>query len=346
MLFVSGTANSAQDASWATSTQAVYQAGPGTAVVGKRWSMRARSSDLNFHIHLDTQTNMQRGNWYGEIRSYEKFYIKAYLITHDGQKLYLKLKDVKARGPDSSFGSWKDGPVTTRSQSVVFDFKRQDLERISTYSTFVIGYSSYKNKKKVKNISFPLKTFGQKLAELDGMIASQGGGFYLMTENQIQNTPLIKLPSFYRNRWQKSLNEVSQKLSRPMSELNNLSITSIKKLVSDGAKAAIRNRHKAIYDQEPNWSDLNVCPKPDVSYCRNIGREAYIKDTLVGGTFDYGKIKGVVWRSKNSIVRIYGGSIELGIEPDIYRASSAGYYYIVNKKGSIDVRSVKNILIR
>ena len=346
VLSLSGAASGAKDMSWETSTQPVYQAGPGTAVIGKRWSMGARSSDVNFYIHLDAQTNMQRGNWYGEIRSYEKFYIKAYLVTQDGQKLFLKLKDVKARGPDSAYGSWKDGPVTTRYQSVTFDFKRKELKTISTYSAFVIGYSSYKNSKKVKNISFPLKTFGKKLSELDAMITSQGGDFFLMTEDQIQNTPIRNLPSFYRSRWQKSLNEVSQKLSRPMSELNSLSITSIKKLVRDSAKAIKRNRHQAIYDQEPNWLDLNICPKPDVSYCRNIGREAYANDILVGGNFSYGKIKGVIWRSKNSIVRIYGGSIELGIEPDIYRAKSAAYYYIVRKKGALGVRPAKNMLIR
>lgn len=346
LLSLSGMASSADNMAWMPSNQPIFQAGPGTPVVGTRWSLRARSSDLNFHIHLDTQTDRQRGNWYGEIRSYEKFYIKVYLVDKKGRKSYLKLKDFAARGPDSEYGIWKKGPVTSRTQSVIFNFTREQLLKISQYASIIIGYSSYQSKNKIKNISFSLNTFSKKLSELDATITSQGGGFFLMTEDQVQNTPMRNLPKFLSNKWQKSLKQVSQKLSRPINELNKLSINSIKKLVSDSAKAAKRSRHQAIYDREPDWLDLNVCPKPDVNYCKNMGREAYANDLLVGGNFTYGKIKGVIWRSKNSIVRIYGGSLDLGIEPEIYRASSAAYYYIVSKKGSIDVRPAKNMLIR
>ena len=345
-LFYVGIANSADNLSWQTGFQPVHQAGPGSAVVGKRWSLGSRSSDLNFYIHLDAQTNMERGNWYGEIRSYEKFYVKTYVVDHKGRKKYLKLKGFAAQGPDSIHGIWKEGKETARVQSVVFDLTREQLNSISKFSAIIIAYSSYKNKDKTKNITFPLDTFRAKLSELDSSVTAQGGRLFLMTENQIKNTPMRSLPQSYRNKWQKSLKQVSLKLSRPINDLNKLSINGIKKLIKDTEKSAKRKQHQAIYSQQPNWLDLNVCPKPDVSYCRNIGREAYTNDLLFAGNFSYGKIKGVIWRSKGSIVRVYGGSIDLGIDPEIYRAKSAAYYYIVSKKGSLEIRAAKNMLIR
>ncbi len=47
----------------------------------------------------------------------------------------------------------------------------------------------------------------------------------------------------------------------------------------------------------------NVCPQPDVSYCKNIGQDAY---NASGAEFvkniRLGKITGVSWRPKGSMI--------------------------------------------
>ena len=109
-----------------------------------------------------------------------------------------------------------------------------------------------------------------------------------------------------------------------------------------------KKAYQAIYDQEPKWLDMNICPRSDVTYCLSIGKTAYDQpNIMLGSDFKYGEIIGVVWRSAGSIVRIYGGSLDYDIEPEIYRASEAQYYFILRgDEGRIDIRPCDNVVVR
>ena len=68
---------------------------------------------------------------------------------------------------------------------------------------------------------------------------------------------------------------------------------------------------------------------------------------MFGNEYDYGEIVGVVWRSEGSIIHVYGGSLDLGIDPDISRARKAGYYYILkSEEGFLKIRSAAGLLLR
>ena len=134
--------------------------------------------------------------------------------------------------------------------------------------------------------------------------------------------------------------------------LRRLSMNDIKDLLAagdkakdDARKAEIRARHQAIYDQEPEWRGMNICLVRYIDFCGNMGSEAYVDDIF--GDFTYGRIEGVVWREKGEIIRIYGGSIDLGIEPEIVRAGEDAYYYLIEtSSGGLDLRAAEGMLVR
>ena len=181
-----------------------------------------------------------------------------------------------------------------------------------------------------------------------------GGKRFLMTNEEIDNTPLQDLPEAIQKHWEKDIQKLSEHLDMSVADLRKYSMVGMKKLQKDkkdqaraAEKARKKRAHQAIYDQEPDWLDINNCPNPSLNQCNNVGKQAYETNPLIGEPFHYGTILGVVWRSEDSIVRIYGGNVDIGIEPEIYRATSAGYYYIVkNKKGYIDIRRVDGVTIK
>ena len=74
ILFLSApNVSTAEDRDWLIQQEAVTKSGPGTPIVGQRWSMGSLKNDLMFNIHLDASPDMLMGNWYGDIRSQERF---------------------------------------------------------------------------------------------------------------------------------------------------------------------------------------------------------------------------------------------------------------------------------
>jgi hypothetical protein len=60
----------------------------------------------------------------------------------------------------------------------------------------------------------------------------------------------------------------------------------------------------AVFAAQPRWQ--NICPKDDVSYCKNVGKNAHNNSTnppLLRG-IKVGKIIGVSWRPKDSVIGV------------------------------------------
>ena len=348
--------NAAEDVDWASSKDPLYATGSdssGGSIIGTRWAFGARKDDVQITFSLEASTDMKKGGWIGDIRVPEKFYVTLYLIDSAGNKQYFKVDNARAVGPDTKNGGWKEGPATAKLQMMMFDMSWDKILRVKKANKMVINYSPFDNRDDIKDIIIPLDNFGARLGELEASIKSvDGGPKFVMTKAEIDTTPVIDLPAIIRAQMQDDLQKVSGQISLPMDALMKLSMQDIQKLMKDRAQAIkdarlskIRKAHQAIYNQEPKWLDMNVCPKPDVNFCNNVGKFAYEDDDMFSGlTHEYGEIIGVVWRSTNSIVRIYGGSVDLNLDPKISRASTARYYYIVkNDRGQIDIRPCESI---
>lgn len=344
----------AEDVDWIASVDPIYESGPNTPIVASKWSLGSRRSEIVFSVMFDALLDMTRGNWYGEIAAPEKFFVNIYLLYENGAQEDMNIDDAKARGPDTENGFWKDGPETVEIQSVIFDLTREEIDEIGKADSLVIVYSSFDSKDDRTEIVFPLQSFNDRLADVDTSIRTQGGAYYLLTKDEVEATPLNELPIYVVEQWQDELKDVSVALGKPIEELHQLSNDDIRSLVAAKKAADVRKieaarraEHQAIYDQEPDWMDLNLCPKPDVSYCENVGREAYTNDMMVGGDFTFGDIQGVVWRPEGSIFRIHGGSVEHDFAPEIVRARSAGYYYIIRTpEGYLEIHFAEGMLIR
>jgi hypothetical protein len=81
--------------------------------------------------------------------------------------------------------------------------------------------------------------------------------------------------------------------------------------------------------QQTRWQ--NVCPDESISYCQDVGKEAYdatgppvLRNTKLG------KVIGVSWRPKGSIIGISPAIPETGIPKEIRTAPRDAYYYIVD----------------
>lgn len=347
-------AYAADGVDWTMRVDPVHAAGQDTAVVGMRWTMGSVSQDIIIRLQLDTQTDMKRGNWHGNIQSKERFYAKVYIIDETGKTYNLKLEHGQAMGPDAEFGIWKKGPATVTTQRLQFDLTRDTVIALKSAKSLMIKYASFGSPDDWRDIVFPMESFPARLSELDQSIRTEGGRAYLLTQAEIEEMPMDDLPVSIQEKMRPAVEQVSKELSIPIARLMPLSINQIKTKVDDkqaadrdAALAEKRAEYQAVYDQQPDWLDLNVCPKPDVSFCNNLGQEAYTHDILLGGDYRYGRVEGVVWRSKGSIVYIYGGVVEYDIEPEISRASSSGYYYIIkDDDGDLSVRSCDSTLLR
>jgi len=347
--------SAAEDVDWIFGKEAIYEAGPESPTIGTRWALGTRKDDIQITFRLETSTDMKQGGWLGDVRAPEKFYVKVYLVDDAGVKRYFKLENGRAIGPDTEYGNWKEGPATADQQMLLFDFNWDQMQQVKKAKSIVLGYSPYDKRKDSQDITISLDSFTARLNELEASVkAVNEGTKFILTKEQIDTTPLNKLPASIREYWQDDLKQVSQKLSMPISELLKLSMQDIQKLQMDKAiqlkeakLAQTRKAHQAIYDQEPEWFDINVCPKPDVGYCNNIGKIAYLEDSMIKGdgvmftgamTIRYGKIYGVIWRSKGSIIEIYPGDVKWDRDPRIFRAPKAEYYYIIKDGDQLKIK--------
>ena len=94
----------------------------------------------------------------------------------------------------------------------------------------------------------------------------------------------------------------------------------------------------------PNWT--NICPKPDVSYCKGVNKNAHNNSTnppLMRG-IKLGKITGVTWRPKGSVIGISAAIPAAGIPESIRKSPRDAYYYIINDgSGKPFVRQCREI---
>lgn len=340
--------SASEDVDWISGKEPIFEGGADTAIIGTRWGIASRKDGIQISFRLEVQNDMQKGGWLGDIRSTEKFFVKFRLVDHNDNSRYLKLENPRAVGPDAQYGSWKEGPSTSNEQMMTYQFGWDELTLLKSYKSLIVEYAPYDNPDDATDIIFPLDTFNTRLGELETFIRGNVGvAKFIMTREEIENMPIVDLPSAIREGWRTDLEKISSKLSISMDELTKSSRKQIQTLIEEKTKAEIearqtkvRKAHKAIYDQAPDWIDINLCPNASVQFCNNIGKTAYSDDTMFSDlTHNYGKIHGVVWRSEGAIVRIYGGDVQMNLDPEIYRASKAEYYYIVkNDRGQIDIR--------
>ena len=81
---------------------------------------------------------------------------------------------------------------------------------------------------------------------------------------------------------------------------------------------------------QPKWT--NICPDPGVPYCKDVGKDAYNNTTnppLLRG-IKVGKIVGVSWRPKGSVIGISEAIQKAGIPEEIRTSPRDAYYYIID----------------
>jgi hypothetical protein len=351
----SNIAEAAEDRDWHWGEEAIHSQGNDMPADGKLFGIAAIKDNIQITFRLMAKNDMSIGNWIGDIRAPEKFYVKFYLVDQNGNKKSFNVKGARAVGEDADYGSWKDGPATAAQQAMTFKFSWDQAVKIKGNKTLIVNFASFENKDETIDILFPLDTYDANLSELEAAVrAIPGSREFLMTDKDIRSMPINHLPANISTSMIKQLGQAAEILDRDKNDLMKLSFDQVEALL-DGKReadraakrAAKKAAHQAIYDQKPDWRDLNICPKPDVGECRNIGRLGYEIDNLFKQEYDSGKIIGVVWRSEGSIVHIYGGSLELDIDPEIVRAKIAQYFYVLeNDKGFLELRSAKGMLLR
>ena len=84
---------------------------------------------------------------------------------------------------------------------------------------------------------------------------------------------------------------------------------------------------------QPDWK--NICPDHSVSYCKGVGKNAHNNSTnppaLRG--IKLGKIVGVAWRSKGSVIGISPAIASAGIPESVRTSPRDAYYYIIDDGG-------------
>ena len=81
---------------------------------------------------------------------------------------------------------------------------------------------------------------------------------------------------------------------------------------------------------QPNWT--NICPNSDISYCEGVGKNAYNNSTnppILRG-IKLGKITGVTWRPKGSVIGISIAIPSAGIPESVRTSPRDAYYYIID----------------
>ena len=84
---------------------------------------------------------------------------------------------------------------------------------------------------------------------------------------------------------------------------------------------------------QSNWT--NICPKSDVPYCSGVGKHAYNNSSsppLLRGV-KLGKIIGVSWRPKGSVIAVSEAIPQAGIPEEVRTSPRDSYYYIIDDGG-------------
>jgi len=75
----------------------------------------------------------------------------------------------------------------------------------------------------------------------------------------------------------------------------------------------------------------NICPSNDIYYCDSVGKDAYNSNvTGILRGIRVGKIIGVSWRPKGSLIGISEAIPSAGIPESIRKSPRNAYYYIIN----------------
>lgn len=95
---------------------------------------------------------------------------------------------------------------------------------------------------------------------------------------------------------------------------------------------------------QSNWT--NICPKPDVSYCKGIGKNAHNNESNPPLLRDIklGKIIGVTWRPRGSVIGVSKAIPSAGIPEIVRKSPRDAYYYIIDDgSGKPFVRQCREI---
>jgi hypothetical protein len=91
---------------------------------------------------------------------------------------------------------------------------------------------------------------------------------------------------------------------------------------------------------QPQWK--NICPDQKISYCKNVGKNAFNNATnpsLLRG-IKLGKIIGVAWKPKGSVIGVSEALPKAGIPKRIRKSPRDAYYYIIDD-GMLDANGKK-----
>ena len=90
----------------------------------------------------------------------------------------------------------------------------------------------------------------------------------------------------------------------------------------------------------------NICPAdPSNLYCKDVGKNAYNNHTnppLLRG-IEVGKIIGVAWRPKGSVILIEPAIPKAGLSQRIWLSPRDAFYYIINGRGKPFLRQCREI---
>ena len=81
---------------------------------------------------------------------------------------------------------------------------------------------------------------------------------------------------------------------------------------------------------QPKWQ--NICPNKEVPYCKDVEKNAHNNSTnppLLRG-IKVGKIIGVSWRPKGSVIGVSEAIPSAGIPESIRKSPRDAYYYIID----------------
>jgi hypothetical protein len=98
--------------------------------------------------------------------------------------------------------------------------------------------------------------------------------------------------------------------------------------------------------QAVEWQ--NICPDPSNYYCKDVGKSAYnAAGPQIMREIKLGKIIGVTWRPKGSIIGISPAMPKVGLPQQIRLSPRDSFYYIINDEwGEPFIRQCREITAR
>jgi len=328
---------------WQLLTQPIYKSDQKKELLGNAWLVLIQQESAQLSFKLEISKNAQFGQWIGELRTTINIDgLDLSFVDNSNQKIKLHHERAIKR---ESF-SVTQGDNLVKIHVFTFLIEWDGMAQLLNAQSIDIRYRTLDEPKVVSHKLISADGLKPKLEELSKTIKSNPETrFFVLTQSQLDSIAIGKLPAKFKKKVfrkiQIKLMGTGNKVKLSDEEVNKNSLVQVKNLINGrikGLNTAKEKAHQAIYDLEPKWIDMNMCPASNVSHCHYVGRDGIEKQPLLSmEPYNYGKIRGVVWRSKNSIIKINGGNLSLGIEPEIVRASNAGYYYLfTNDAGRVD----------